>query len=117
MSDEDLYGRDEQKKRLDEISKKVRSRQIDDIRETAQRPAGRRLIWRLLGEAGIFRSSFAANPHVTSLNEGKRDIGLMLLKDIMTAQPDLFTVMQKEAANDKLLLDMERRKKGEDDAH
>jgi hypothetical protein len=111
MSD-DLFGQDGQKKRIQDRRSRLIDRQLSDIRRVLGIPEGRRLVWRLMSEAGIFRSSFTGNSE-TFFREGKRNIGLFILADVMVAQPESFTVMQREAANDKLLREQEIKNEGE----
>lgn len=60
-------------------------------------PLGRRYIWAALEQAGIWRTSFAGDrPHTTSFNEGRRDIGLRLLNDVMAFDANALTLMQAE---------------------
>lgn len=73
-----------------------RDQEIEDVREVMDLPAGRRLVWRVLGEARIFRSCFTGNSKTFFL-EGKRDIGLFILREIMDICPERFGQMQAEA--------------------
>ncbi len=57
---------------------------------------GRRFIWGLLEEAGVFNSSFDGTEIGTVFNEGNRAYGLKVLDLIMAAQPEVFTQMIKE---------------------
>jgi hypothetical protein len=59
-------------------------------------PDGRLLIWDLLGECGVFRSSWDGHGGRLNFNEGRRDIGLQLLATINRLCPELFGVMMKE---------------------
>lgn len=68
----------------------------NDFRWIMADARGRRVIWQLLIEAGIYRSSFAADPAVTAFNEGKRDAGLRLLAKLTSITPDEYLQMQKE---------------------
>lgn len=58
---------------------------------------GRRFVWALLGKAGLFRSSMAGSAELTAFNEGRRDIGLALLGDVMRLCPERYAGMQAEA--------------------
>lgn len=57
---------------------------------------GRRTLWRLLEQAGIYRSSFGPTPEVTAFNEGQRNVGLRLMGDLIACAPDEFLTMQTE---------------------
>jgi hypothetical protein len=56
---------------------------------------GRRIVWSILEEAGVYRTSFTGNSE-TFFREGKRAIGLWAL-DIATANPEVFVAMLAEA--------------------
>jgi hypothetical protein len=57
---------------------------------------GRRFVWRLLGDAGLFRSSMAPTSEGTAFNEGRRALGLALLAAISRVCPARFAEMQQE---------------------
>jgi hypothetical protein len=78
---------------------KARALQADDaFRWIMNDERGRKVVWSLLDRAGVFRSSMAATPELTAFNEGRRDMGLALLADIMRLAPELYTRMAAEAA-------------------
>lgn len=52
----------------------------------------------LLGKCGVFRTSFTGNS-ATFFNEGKRDIGLLVMADITREYPDAYLTMLKENRN------------------
>lgn len=81
------------KKGLDE--RLSRRTELGDMATILNQRAGRRFIWRLLSEAGIFRSSFTGN-NSTFFNEGRRDIGLKFLADTQEF-PELYLLMVKES--------------------
>ncbi len=58
---------------------------------------GRRFLWRLLCEAGCFRSIHAATEFDRGVQEGKRRMGLEVMNAIMQLNPDLYHRMAKEA--------------------
>jgi hypothetical protein len=71
---------------------------IDDLKAVMGAPEGRRFVWRLLREAGIYNSSFVGgSPDITAFKEGARNLGLTLLAEIMTEASESFLTMQKEA--------------------
>ena len=69
---------------------KERKQEIDDLTEVMATPAGRRLIWRVLEQAGIFA------PCYTPEAEGARRVGLSLLGEIVSECPREYLMMQSE---------------------
>lgn len=60
-------------------------------------PLGRAYIWAELVQCGVFTASFAGErPHTTAFNEGRRDIGLRLLNDVLAFDANALTVMKAE---------------------
>jgi len=70
--------------------------EIDDLVWQMEDIRGRRNMWRLLGQAGVFRSSFTGNS-TTFFNEGQRNIGLYYLNEIMLHCPETYLMMINEA--------------------
>lgn len=60
---------------------------------------GRRIVWRLLEKAGVFRSVFNTSAMAMSFAEGNRNYGLHTMGLIHSLCPELFPVMVKENAN------------------
>lgn len=83
---------DERRKRED------REKELDDLRAVLDLPQGRRLLWRYLGLAGVFKNPHAADSHQTSFFCGQQAIGQTLLSDITTAQDEALILMMREAA-------------------
>lgn len=67
--------------------------EADDIKWLMDRKQGRRILWRQLDRAGIFRSSFNTNSMAMAFNEGQRNEGLKLLAQIMQYAPDRYVEM------------------------
>jgi hypothetical protein len=63
---------------------------------------GRRIVWRLLGECGVFRSSFHTSGSTVYFLEGRRDVGLRLMADVLQAAPEAYLLMQSEAKNNPI---------------
>ena len=57
---------------------------------------GRRIVWRMLEQAGVFQTSFTGNSE-TFFKEGKRAFGLLILAAVMAAAPTAFTAIMQEA--------------------
>jgi len=86
-------------KRNDKLSaegKRIRQREISDLRRILKLPEGRRFIWSQLGKAGIFHDSFSLNSNQTGYNLGKRSMGLDLLIDLNEADVGAFAQLQSE---------------------
>ena len=58
---------------------------------------GRRIIWRLLEQAGVFRLSFNTNAMLMAFNEGNRNFGNRTLTLIVKACPESYAQMMKES--------------------
>ena len=77
---------------------KLRERQLAEaLKWLMADPRGRLLMWERLGEAGVFRSSFAPSSELTAFREGRRDMGLRDLGQIMRLCPEQYTRMAAEA--------------------
>lgn len=76
-----------------------------DIKWLMSNKRGRRIIWRLLERAGVFRSSFNTNAMSMAFSEGLRNEGLRLIAQIHQLCPELYPTMVKEANNDRLNAD------------
>lgn len=74
-----------------------RDDELNDLRSILSNKEGRRFVWGLLTQCGVFKVSYVGNANDTIFNEGKRNIGLKLLQDVTTANPDLYLKMAKES--------------------
>jgi len=75
--------------------------EADDVRWLMGTKRGRRIIWRLLERAGVFRVSFHTNSMTMAFNEGMRNEGLRLMALINADCPDLYLQMVRES-NERL---------------
>jgi hypothetical protein len=71
--------------------------EIDDLLWLMSDKRGRRFMWRLLGESGIYRQTFTGEALSSAFKEGERAQGLRLVGAITQHCPDRFFEMQKEA--------------------
>ena len=69
----------------------------DDIKWLMGSKRGRRIVNRLLQDAGVFRISFSTNALQMSFNEGNRNSGLKLLAAISEYCPNRYIEMTEEA--------------------
>lgn len=105
MSDEDIYQNEEtraqklKEQREEEDRQKIRRKL--DFQKILKTPEGRRTMWWLLSNCGVFRNSFSANSNQTAYNEGRRDVGLMLLGEVNKADRTVYAQMQNEHWSEK----------------
>lgn len=60
-------------------------------------PHGRAYIWDQLSQCGVFGASFAGErPLTTAFHEGRRDIGIRLLAEVLAFDANALTLMQAE---------------------
>lgn len=82
--------------RVGEIDRLQVEQAANDLRAVMGTPEGRRFMWGLLGECGLYRSSYHPSALI-HFNEGQRSIGLSLLGRITADCPDQYLTMQGEA--------------------
>ena len=99
MDDKDSALFDEER-RLDERDRLRSQRDEADLKAVLASPAGRRFVWGVLAQCGVFTSSYTEQPLGMAFSEGRRSIGLALVARIMARTPDLFLTMQKENIDD-----------------
>lgn len=80
-----------------EIHRLAREQDRSDLCWLMSDKRGRRIMWRLLEQAGVFRTSFTApNAMTVSYNEGRRTIGLAFLAEVHDNCPVRYNDMVKE---------------------
>ncbi|MCM2575069.1 endopeptidase [Achromobacter xylosoxidans] len=57
---------------------------------------GRRIVWRLLSRAGVYRTSFSTNAMQMAFNEGNRNEGLRLMTSLLQNCPERYAEMLQE---------------------
>lgn len=80
--------------RRDELLARMQRR--DDFVQLMGSEAGRRVMWWLLGECRVFAPVFHEHAGMMHVLEGKRQIGLMLLKQINDDCPAAYLAMLSE---------------------
>ena len=91
----DLTGQD---KASGERARKAQNEtrtEAEDIKWLMSGKRGRRVMWRLLDRAGVFRSSFTGNSE-TFFREGQRNIGLIYLGHVHEHTPEAYPTMVEE---------------------
>jgi hypothetical protein len=76
---------------------RLRRRQMDDIAAVLSSIHGRRLLWRLLTECGVFKSVHHQSGSQVYYNAGKQDVGHFLMAEVIETDPKKFMEMQTEA--------------------
>lgn len=71
-----------------------------DLREVLRTRSGRRYLWTLLCECGVFTSSFDPEALMMARNEGERNVGLRLFAEINEVDPAMYHTMAIEAQQD-----------------
>lgn len=96
----DIRGQERAKAEQDLRDKVVREQEAADLKWLMGSKRGRRIIWRQLERAGVFRLSFNTNAMQMAFAEGNRNEGLRTLAQIHSLCPELYPVMVKENVNE-----------------
>jgi len=92
----DLRGQERDRADKELRERLDRQNEEADVKWLMSQKRGRRMVWRFLDQAGVFRSSFSTNAMQMAFAEGARNRGLRLLDLIRTACPEQYHVMMKE---------------------
>ncbi len=95
----DLVAQEQQEAQDARKKKLARQREIDDFRWLMGTVQGRRFVWRLLEQAGVFRTTFRLDSGETAFLEGNRNMGLLLINEVHALCPDKYQVMAKETTD------------------
>ncbi len=90
----------DKKKAIEDRNKRKQDRETSDLKKVLSFVEGRRFIWGLLSDAGVFRSSFNANALTMAFSEGSRNYGLNVFNAVLKVSPASFTQMQREHISD-----------------
>lgn len=83
----------------EELEKLNLQRDIEDVVWLMSERAGRRIMYALLEEAGVYRGSYTGTQD-TVFNEGKRAVGLKYLGIVNSRCAEQFVLMLKEHQED-----------------
>lgn len=92
----DLRGQEREAERDEQVAREKRRRELDDLKWLMAHPQGRRIVGRLLEEAGVNRTTFNHSGSVMAFNEGKRHIGLFITAEVLEAAPEGYFKLLKE---------------------
>lgn len=91
----DLRGQERHREDVEQARKLERDQEKADFAWLMSDKRGRRFIWRMLENTGVYRSSFTGNSE-TFFREGARNVGLKLISDIHEFAPDAYPLMLEE---------------------
>ncbi len=91
-------GDEQQVARATRKEKITRAQQLADLQAVLALPAGRRLLWRVLGHCHVFASVYDDVVPRMAHQSGRQDVGHFLMHEIEAAQPDAFLTMMQEHA-------------------
>lgn len=77
----------------------TRENEESDVKWLMSSKRGRRVVWRLLDQAGVFRTTFSTNAMSMAFAEGNRNQGLRLIAMIHVLCPEQYPAMMKEQSN------------------
>jgi hypothetical protein len=95
----DLKGQDKATADVELNARLALETEEGDVKWLMSSKRGRRIIWRLLSQAGVFRSSFSTIAMQMAYNEGFRGYGNRTLELVTTHCSELFPIMIKENSN------------------
>lgn len=76
-----------------------------------QQPSGREFLWGLIDGCGVHSASMSAEWSDTAYMEGRRSVGLSLLRQAQDLAPELYAQMVREAADRFLAEELAARNK------
>lgn len=89
---------DEQLRAAREIKQRdIAARERDDIKHLMDSEQGRRVIWWMLVQGNVFKTTFTGEPYTSVFNEGQRNLALALLTRVMQHCPEQYLKMAAEA--------------------
>lgn len=101
----DIRSQERAKAEAEKRNKLAKDTEASDVKWLMKGKQGRRIVWRLLEQAGVFRLSFNTNAMQMAFNEGTRNYGNRLLALIHSTCPELYPVMLNEATEREEKLD------------
>lgn len=106
MSKKDFDPTDMAAREREDAERKLKARlevesEEADIKWLMGSRRGRRIIWRILERAGVFRLSFNTNAMQMAFAEGNKNEGIRTLAMIHSQCPELYPTMVKEQTNEQ----------------
>jgi len=95
----DLHGQEAYALEKKERERLEQQGEESDVKWLMSNKRGRRIIWRLLNQSGVFRLSFNTDSMLMAFAEGNRNFGNRILSLVHSQCPELYPVMVKEQNN------------------
>lgn len=95
----DLHGQEAMAHEKRERERLEQQSEESDVKWLMSNKRGRRIIWRLLNQSGVFRLSFNTDSMLMAFAEGNRNFGNRILSLVHSQCPELYPVMVKEQNN------------------
>lgn len=87
-----------------DVIKKIQRDERNDLSKVLSSLEGRRFIWRILSQAGIYKDMPVENPQLMARQAGKRALGLWLLQLVGDCDNEkLFQMMNEASLREKEL--------------
>jgi len=77
-------------------SKRIRERELMDVKLILETDYGRRFIWRLLEKAKVFGSIWEQSARI-HYNSGQQDFGHFVMSEVTESNPESLILMMKES--------------------
>lgn len=88
----------EQREQTERKRKSAAEQHIADTRWVMSTPAGRRVMWALLGDLGLYRTPYAGeHTNAANFNMGQHSAALRLNAQLIETAPDEYDLMAREA--------------------
>lgn len=87
-----------QVRRAEKAAAVIDRQRVEVVASLMSTIAGRAYVHDKLVSAHVFQTSFAPDALAMAFAEGERNQGLQLLNDVMTASPDAYILMTREAS-------------------
>jgi len=95
----DLHGQEAAAAEKKERELLEQQSEESDVKWLMSNKRGRRIVWRLLNQSGVFRLSFNTDSMLMAFAEGNRNFGNRILSLVHSQCPELYPVMVKEQNN------------------
>ena len=97
----DVNAQEQARESQDRERKLSKDTEESDFKWLMSSKRGRRIVWRLLERAGVFRLSFNTNSMAMAFAEGSRNEGLRIVHLIHASCPELYSTLVKENTNER----------------